>query len=257
MSGSIYMAATGALASEKRLQIISNNLANVNTAGFKKDCGRFRAFNLTAAAENQQLPVNGVRSDAPAFWMQFSSYTDFSSGELRKTGNPYDLALNGRGFFCVQSPDGIQYTRRGNFTISADEKLVTQEGWPVLGSSGEIQVKMKSPSDDMREFTISEDGYLTVDGSQIDRIRIIDFPKADGLEKVGHNYYRAANPYAHEETLENVSVHQGFIEHSNVDVIQAMTEMIEVLRGYESYNKIMRSMDDMNGRLINEVGKSA
>jgi flagellar basal-body rod protein FlgF len=257
MSGSIYMAATGALASEKRLQILSNNLANVNTAGFKKDRGRFHAFNLSEGAAAAQPPVTGGRSDAPNFWMQFSSFTDFSSGELKKTGNPYDLALNGKGFFCVQTPDGIQYTRRGDFTINADETLVTQDGWPVLGSSGEIQVKMKSPSNDMREFTVSEDGYLTVDGSQIDRIRVVDFPIADGLEKLGHNYYRATNPYASEEVLEDISVQQGFLENSNVNVIQAMTELIEVLRGYESYHKIMRSMDDMNARLINDVGRSA
>ncbi len=189
--------------------------------------------------------------------MQFSSYTDFSPGELKKTGNPLDLALTGRGFFCVQTPDGIQYTRRGDFTINSDEVLVTQDGWPVLGASGEIQLKIAKPSDQMREFSVSEDGFITVDGSQVDRLRIVDFTQSHALEKAGHNFYRGLNPNALEEVDEDFKVSQGFLELSNVNVVRMMTEMIEVLRGYESYQKMMRSVDDMNAKLINDVGRSA
>ena len=257
MSGSIYMAATGALASEKRLQILANNLANVNTVGFKKDRGRFRAFDLSEALNNRTQPVNWNRSQAPAYWMQYSSYTDFSSGEMKKTGNPFDLALTGRGFFCVQTPDGVRYTRRGDFTVDSDEVLVTQEGWPVLGQGGEIQIKLAKPSEEKREFSVSEDGFVTVDGSQVDRLRIVDFTNSSGLEKAGHNFYRAVNPNTLEDMDEDFRVSQGFLELSNVDVVRMMTEMIEVLRGYESYQKTMRSIDDMNAKLINDVGRSA
>ena len=257
MSGSIYMAATGALASEKRLQILANNLANVNTVGFKKDRGRFRAFDLSEALNNRTQPVNWNRSQAPAYWMQYSSYTDFSSGEMKKTGNPFDLALTGRGFFCVQTPDGVRYTRRGDFTVDSDEVLVTQEGWPVLGQGGEIQIKLAKPSEEKREFSVSEDGFVTVDGSQVDRIRLVDFTNSSGLEKAGHGFYRAVNPNALEDMDEDFRVSQGFLELSNVDVVRMMTEMIEVLRGYESYQKTMRSIDDMNAKLINDVGRSA
>jgi len=257
MSGSIYMAATGALAYEKRLQILSNNLANVNTVGFKKDRGRFRAFELSEAVIDKKLPASWDQSQAPALWMQFSSYTDFSSGEKKKTGNPFDLAINGRGFFCVETPDGVRYTRRGDFTVNADEILVTQEGWPVLGQGGEIQIKLAKPSDNIREFSVSEDGFVTVDGSQVDRLRIVDFTNASGLEKAGHNIYRAVNPRTLQNMDEDISVNQGFLELSNVDVVRMMTEMIEVLRGYESYQKTMRSIDEMNAKLINDVGRSA
>ena len=256
MSGSIYMAATGALASEKRLQILANNLANVNTVGFKKDRGRFRAFDLSEAFNNRTVPVQWSRSQAPAYWMQNSSYTDFSSGEMKKTGNLFDLALSGRGFFCVQTPDGVRYTRRGDFTVDADEVLVTQVGWPVLGQGGEIQIKLAKPSDDKREFSVSEDGFVTVDGSQVDRLRIVDFTDASAIQKAGHNFYHAVNPRTLEEMDEDFKINQGFLELSNVDVVRMMTEMIEVLRGYESYQKTMRSIDDMNARLINDVGKS-
>jgi flagellar basal-body rod protein FlgG len=251
------MAATGALASEKRLQILANNLANVNTVGFKKDRGRFRAFDLSEALNNRTQPVNWNRSQAPAYWMQYSSYTDFSSGEMKKTGNPFDLALTGRGFFCVQTPDGVRYTRRGDFTVDSDEVLVTQEGWPVLGQGGEIQIKLAKPSEEKREFSVSEDGFVTVDGSQVDRLRLVDFTNSSGLEKAGHNFYRAVNPSTLEDMDEDFRVSQGFLELSNVDVVRMMTEMIEVLRGYESYQKTMRSIDDMNAKLINDVGRSA
>jgi flagellar basal-body rod protein FlgF len=257
MSGSIYMAATGALAYEKRLQLLANNLANVDTAGFKKDRGRFREFNLSEAGADENIRFQSPQLRAPQYWMQYSTYTDFSAGALKKTGNPFDLALSGHGFFSVQTPDGIMYTRRGDFTLNADEVLVTQEGWPVLGRGGDIQIKLSKLSADKREFSISEDGTVTVDGSEVDRLRIVDFTQSHALEKAGNNYYRALKPRMLEELDENLEVSQGFLELSNVDTIRMMTEMIEVLRGYESYQKIMRSVDDMNAKLINDVGRSA
>ncbi len=256
MSGSIYMAATGAMAYERRLQVLSNNLANVNTAGFKKDNGRFQAFSLSETTPNNELTLFGNRSHAPAYWMQYSTYTDFSSGEMKKTGSPFDLAITGRGFFCIQTPDGVRYTRRGDFTVDKDEVLVTQEGYPVLGQGGEIQIKMAKPSEDKREFSVSEDGFVTVDGSQVDRLRIVDFTNSSGLEKAGHNFYRAVNPRALEDMDEDLQITQGFLELSNVNVIKMMTEMIEVVRGYESYQKTIRAIDDMNARMINEVGRT-
>ena len=242
MSGSIYMAATGALAYEKQLQLLSNNLANVNTAGFKKDRGRFREFELSETDNNRALPVQPGQPQATEYWMEYSTYTDFSAGALKKTSSPFDLALSGNGFFCVKTPDGVMYTRRGDFTVNADEVLVTQEGWPVLGKGGEIQIKLSKASDANREFSISEDGTVIVNGSEVERLRIVDFTQSHALEKAGHNYYRALKPRSLEELDED---------------LRMMTEMIEVLRGYESYQKMMRSVDDMNAKLINEVGRSA
>jgi flagellar basal-body rod protein FlgG len=97
---------------------------------------------------------------------------------------------------------------------------------------------------------------VTVDGSQVDRLRIVDFTNSSGLEKAGHDLYRAVNPRTLEEMDEDFKISQGFLEISNVEVVKMMTEMIEVLRGYESYQKMMRSMDDMNAKLINDVGSS-
>ena len=134
MSGSIYMAATGALAYEKQLQLLSNNLANVNTAGFKKDRGRFREFSLSAAADNRNLPLQPGGPQAHEYWMEYSTYTDFSAGALRKTGRPFDLALSGNGFFCVQTPDGVMYTRRGDFTADRLVRIPCKIGIMEVGS---------------------------------------------------------------------------------------------------------------------------
>jgi flagellar basal-body rod protein FlgG len=256
MNGSTYMSATGALAYENRLQLISNNLANVNSAGYKKDKSRFESFDLEALATGTTRSVNLNESQASEYWMEYTTYTDFSAGKIKKTGNPFDLALSGTGFFCVQTPDGIQYTRRGDFIVNADEVLVTQEGWPVLGKSGEIQLKLSKPDDNHREFSVSEDGFITLDGSQVDRLRIIHVTQSHALEKAGHNYFRALEPNALKNLDEDLNVSQGFLEMSNVDTVAMMTEMIEVLRGYETYQKMMRSEDEMNSRLINDVGRA-
>ena len=254
MDGSIYMSATGALAYEHRLQLLANNLANVNTVGFKKDCGRFEAYDLAQMSDADQQTLQSSGSQAPEYWMEYSTFTDFSAGKIKKTGNPFDMALAGTGFFCVQTPDGVQYTRRGDFTVNADEILVTQEGYPVLGKGGEIQLKLSKPDDSKREFSVSEDGFITVDGSQIDQLRIIDFTQSHVLEKAGHNYYRALKPNALQDLDEGLLVSQGFLEMSNVNTVGMMNEMIEVLRGYESYQKMMQSIDEMDARLINDVG---
>ena len=144
MSGEIYMAAAGALAYEKRLQIISNNLANANTVGFKQDFGTFRLLDPAELPDQSTANETELESfQADLFWNQFSVYTDHTSGGLKNTGNDFDLALTGKGFFCVQTPDGVHYTRKGDFTLNADGVLVTRNGWPVMGESGEITVDGK------------------------------------------------------------------------------------------------------------------
>jgi len=256
MSGAIYMAASGALAYEKRLQIISNNLANINTVGYKMDAGHFRMFDLEPsgdpAADNPDQPD---ASRADQFWIQFNMHTDFSNGGLKNTDNDFDLALVGDGFFCVQTPDGVQYTRKGDFTLNAEGVLVTQDGWPVLGDGGEIKINSQTSTLKHQKFAVDAEGNILVDGKEVGSLRIVDFPKPYRLEKVGDSLFKPATPAAGEHTAEEVNVSQRFLELSNVNAVKMMTEMIEVLRGYESYQKMIRSMDETNARAINEVGK--
>jgi flagellar basal-body rod protein FlgG len=251
MSGALYMAASGALIQQKRMEVLVNNLSNINTVGFKKDLGNFKLQRI-ADAEAEKPADSNLTNTSPltAASLHFETRTDFSPGHLKNTGNPFDLALEGKGFFCVQTPAGIRYTRNGNFTLDQEGILVTRAGLPVLGGGGEISI-------DGQNFSVATDGNISVDGAQIDRLKIVEFADSRLLKKVGNSLFASLNPDAIGEETETVKVNQGYVELSNVDVVRMMTEMIEVLRGYESYQKVIRTIDDANAKAINEVGNLA
>lgn len=258
MSGDIYMAAQGALAFEKRMEVLANNLANVNSAGYKRDEVSFQAYILSAEGQAQAVqPPYPESGQAAALWIEYGSYTDFTPGAMRMTGNRFDLALNGTGFFGVQAPEGVLYTRRGNFTLNADGTLVTQEGWPVLGDGGEIRVDGGGAGRKALEFSVAEDGTVSVNGNGAGRLRIENFANTAELLKTGNGYFKPASEASAPEPIENPSVAQGFLEMSNVEAVRAMTEMIEILRGYESYQRVIRSIDDLNAKSTNEIGRTA
>jgi flagellar basal-body rod protein FlgF len=257
VSGEIYMAAAAALAYEKRLEVVANNIANVNTAGFKRDDVAFQAY--LSSAEGAAAPVAPPYPNPQAgasFWVSYSSRTDFSPGPLQQTGNQLDLALNGKGFFTVESPNGTVYTRRGNFTLSPDGVLVTQEGWPVQGSSGELRLDAANGGPQGLDASVGEDGSVRVNGRDVGRLRIEDFSDPGRLTKIGDGYFTAGDAES-SAAPENVRVAQGFLEMSNVETVRAMTEMIEILRGYESYQRVIRSIDEINAKSINEVGRTS
>jgi len=257
MSGGIYMAASGALAYEKKLQIISNNLANANTVGYKMDRAQFNVIeqnNLPASLASNTPEMS--TSQAQSFWFQFNSYTDFTSGSLKNTGNDFDLALKGEGFFCIQKPEGVHYTRKGDFTLDAEGTLVTRNGHPVIGDSGEITVKYAEDPRKVKAFEVDLEGNVFVNGQQVGSLRIVKFSEPDKLMKMGDTLFKPAENSPAPQEAEDAKVSQGFVELSNVDVVKMMTEMIVVLRGYETYQKVMRSADEAYTKSINDVGQT-
>ncbi len=256
MSESIYTAASGAIVQQIRLEVLSNNLANINTVGFKEDRTVFRSYlpgslppeggspEVTLISGGQQAPLNNIQV---AFE---GTMTNFSPGHQKYTGNALDLALNGKGFFCVQTPEGTQYTRKGNFSLNKEGMLVTQEGLTVMGNGGEIKI-------DGQNIVVDAKGNITVDGKQTDTIKIVDFPKPYPLKKVGDTMFALMDPGVIENNAEEIKISQGFVELSNVVAIRVMTEMIEVLRAYESYQKVIKSVDDVTSKAINEVARLA
>jgi flagellar basal-body rod protein FlgG len=251
MYGAIYTAASGALAQERRLAVLANNISNINTAGFKKDIGFFKVLE-----ENEDALVNPIAKGNPPtqpnapLYLQYKTTTDFSPGPLKKTDNPFDLAQEGTGFFCVQTPEGIRYTRSGHFTLDPQGLLVTQDGYTVIGNGGEISI-------DGQSFAVDIQGNISVDGAQVDKLRVVEFTDSQVLEKVGDTLFATTDPDAIPESPELTKVRQGFLELSNVDPVRMMTEMIEVLRGYETYQKAIRALDDASAKSINEVGQVA
>ncbi len=250
------MAASGALAYEKRLQIISNNLANANTVGYKMDHGQFQSIDPADLPASSTLTGPEMNTSlAQSFWFEFNSYTDFTHGSLKNTANDFDLALIGKGFFCVQKPDGVHYTRKGDFTLNTDGVLVTRNGWPVMGDGGEITVNNKENPHQYKKFAVDEEGNVSADGKEIGSLRIVEFSEPYRLRKMGDTLFKPAENSPPAQEAQDFKVSQGFVELSNVDVVKMMTEMIEVLRGYESYQKVIRTSDEASARAINEVGK--
>ena len=247
MIGATYAAASGLINNQNQMAVLANNLSNINTVGFKEDRISFQVDPKNIDAKSRLLSKNGQQ-----YYLSLKPLTkiDFTSGNIKHTGNNLDVILEGNGFFCIQTLQGVQYTKAGNFTLNSDNVLVTQEGLPVLGRSGDITV-------DDRDFNIDDKGNIYVDGNQVDRLKIVDFPQPYPLKKAGNTLFALSDPGVDEQKAENVMVKQGFVELSNVDSISMMTEMIEVLRGAESYQKIIQYLGDASSKAINEVGRLA
>ena len=249
MSGAIYISAAGALNHQKKLEILANNIANVNTTGFKEDRTTFRIYDLKSLATDNSA-MSGIAKPEPFLPLPSGTQPVFSQGGMRQTDNTLDMAIEGEGFFSVQTPDGVRYTRNGSFNLDKDGVLVTKDGFPVLGDGGEIKI-----ADDDKIFTVDGEGSISVDDKQIGKLNIVDFSQPYALSKVGNTLFELKDKGTKEIPAERCQIQQGYIELSNVDVIKSMTEMIETFRGYESYQKVIKSVDDVNGKAINEIGR--
>lgn len=245
MSGTIYQAAAGAMIQQMRLEMISNNLANVNTAGYKEDTPVFRLNTAESLAE-EDTPAASLQPYAPPM----TARINFSPGPLIQTGNALDIAIVGKGFYEVQTPDGPRYTRNGNFTVNNEGLLSTTEGWPVMGQGGELTI-------DGSRIEVNDQGDVYVDGEQVGTLRVVDFPDANVLKKAGNSLF-ASQGNMPGQPLEEGQAHtaQGFVESSNVDAIKTMTEMIETIRVFESYQRIIRTADEATEKTVNEVGRN-
>ena len=255
MSQGLYPIVAGSLAQEHRLAVLTHNLANAATIGFKADVPRFE---VTFPPPPTSLPENPaaterIPSPAPLLagegYVSFTGVTaDLSPGALRSTGNPLDLALGGRGWFSVQTPRGTMYTRKGTFTLDSQGQLVTQEGWPVIGTRGPIAIEGK-------DVTVDPRGTVTVDGQEVDQLKIVAPPDADAFQKADSSLFALQPGKAPLESVTDAEVKQGFLELSNVNVIQGMTALIDVMRTYEAYQKVQQTFGETTARGVNDVGR--
>ncbi len=240
MNRGIYVALSGTLAQARRLDALTNNLANVNTPGFKKDKAVFQI-----AMPSAEQPAMGNIKDK-VFVETSGIATDFSPAPQNQTGNPLDVAISGDGFFEVMTPQGTRYTRDGSFSRSKSGELVTGSGHKVMGEGGPITIHGS-------DVKIDKDGSVMVDGAAVGRLKIVDVPKPYALKKEMENLY--VLPASVQPVSSNVELRQGYVEGSNVSVIREMTSMIDVSRSYESYIKMMQAMDEATGKVISEVGR--
>ncbi len=244
MNSGIYASVSGSLAAMRRLDVISNNLANVNTPGYKKDKMSFEG--LLAGAANPPAVPQGTTAD-PVMQKE-NIYIDFAGGPTSQSGNPLDLALDGDGFFAVTTPEGTSYTRQGNFRTSADGTLVTVDGYPVQGAGGSA-IRIQGS-----RVEIDAKGGVIVDGAQVGAISVVDFEKPYALTKVGSALFVPADPQAASQ-VGKALVQQGHIEGSNVESISEMVQMIETNRYFEACSKVIKGFDDMAAKAANDIGR--
>lgn len=256
-----YTGASGMNAQQNRLDAISNNLANVDTAGYKRDITVSKSFpELLIRRTNADGVINvsvGSVDMAPVIGKlglgveTNENYTDFTQGSFKITNGKTDAALNGKGFYVIETPNGERYTRNGNFLVGKEGILETKDGYPVLGENGYIRV-----TDD--RFNINEDGMITRedDSSFVDRFKIVRFDNERYLKKMGESLYSSneiTGPAHIAEGSERPAFLQGYSETSNVNVVNEMVQMIEVNRAYEANQKTITSEDSMMSTLWQKV----
>ena len=244
----MYISAEGAAAQAQRLEVIANNLANVDTAGFKQDVAMFQARFAEAIQQGQAEPGDGSISDLGGGVKLIDVETDHATGQLKRTGNDLDLAINGDGFFHIRGDDGQQYlTRAGNFALDAQGRLVTQNGHrSVLDQTGnEIVLSAEQP------WSISPDGFIAQAGA-LYALGMSQPESLSELTKVGNNLFQphgAVRPLA----LAERNVRQGYLEMSGANPVRQMMAMIETTRAFEANTRMIQNQDTMLGALISRV----
>ena len=205
------------------MNVTANNLANIDTPGFKQDVPIFEGFLVKATK------------------------TYFAQGNLEFTGEKFNLALNGPGFFQVETPAGVRYTRNGTFCLSTDGRLQTLEGHAVVGA-GVIPAEAT-------ELIVQEDGTILVDGAQTGRLELVEFDNPQSLVKEGFNNFAINDPGSAPIAAEETTVSQGFLEQSNVDAVKESVNLIDTVRTYEAFQKVILSFEEADQKSINDVGR--
>ena len=252
----LYTAYTGMINQQKRLDTVTNNLANASTTGFKREGLTSKSFDqmLTVKLNDLSVPYLNEGIGKMSLGVKIGeNYTDYTQGSLKETGNTYDLALAGNGFFTISYTDkkgntSEKYTRDGEFTMDSEGYLRTLEGDYVQGEGGNIMIPVETS-----EVSIRDNGDIYADGEYVDSLRIVDFEDYNNIEKFGENLYNVVDGAT--ETESTAAVKQGYLEMSNINVVKEMVEMITISRAYESNQKLIQTEDDMLDKSVNQVGK--
>ncbi|MBF0442383.1 MAG: flagellar hook-basal body protein [Oligoflexales bacterium] len=258
MLKNIYTPLSGAIAQERAMDIIANNLANLNTVGFKGDNVTFTLL--------EPEPYRNYKSPIPPanYKVDFGELTPFHGNDMAYVGiagmerdnqqgpalithNPLDLMIEGEGYFAVQTDQGRRFTRAGNLSLNSEGALVTASGHPILGEKGVVYLRSK-------QFEVNTKGEIYQDNQLVDRIRMYSFANEDAVERVGNNYLYFGGSDKDLVSVANPAIRQGFLEGSNVNAIKNLTAMIIAHRSYEAYQKAVSNYDKMMDKSSNTIG---
>ena len=253
----LYTAYTGMLNEQNRMDIMTNNLANASTVGYKKESSTSQSFDdvLTVKIKDQSVGMRNVQKIGiknPGVKIG-ENYTDYSQGSFRITGNTYDLALSGEGFFAIEFTNkagetDTKYTRAGQFTLNKDGYLVTEEGDYVLDTQNR-RIRLNT----LIDSSITDDGTIYQNDQAVAKIQVTDFADYDYLEKYGETYYQ---PIQGAQTIaSNAQVKSGYLEMANVQIVSEMVNLISITRAYESNQKVVQTIDDTLDVAVNQIGR--
>lgn len=246
----LYTAATGMMVQRNKMDVVTNNIVNAETSGYKRDTlvtSTFTDVILNRINDPSVSVIGGTPIGGYNYGTRVDEqFTDYTQGSLENTERSTDLAISGDGLFVVDSDVGERYTRSGNFAVDGEGYLVTESGNYVLGKNGRIQVGTT-------DFAVDGNGTISVDEKEIDTLRLVTFDDLSVLRKQGDNlYYAYGNAQPVDAT--NATVKQGMQENSNVDIASEMVDMITLYRKYEANQKVVSMTDQSLGLAVN-LGK--
>jgi len=244
MENTIYIALSSQMALRRQLETVANNMANMSTPGYQAERIMFREY-LQPIGQGESI----------SFVQDYASYRDASTGPINYTGADLDVAITGKGYFAVETPDGIRYTRAGSFTIDSQQRLVTNQGYPVQAASGG-PIVFPSNAD---EIMIAEDGTISVRGqdskasNRVGRLGVVEFENESQLRRGGSGLFETE---AEPTQSSDVRLQQGALEQSNVQGVREMTDMMAVLRTYQSMQKALDGESERRRSAIQQLSKT-
>lgn len=251
MDSGTYAAASNGIAQIHKLDLVSNNLANVNTPGFKRQILIYEPQEFQNTLAEAQNLDEGAAQDIirTAGVVALKTQTDFSPGPIKNTGNVFDVALrNAKDFFVVATPNGVEYTRAGNFTLNANGEMVTQDGFVVQGDGGPITVNGAGA-------TISPAGIVRTNAGEVGRLQVVRFDDTTGLERTSAARFALQDGGAAPATVEADLVPQA-LEMSNVSAITGVLGIISANRAFQAYAKSAETIDSINQAAISQIGRA-
>lgn len=275
----LWVPLSGAIAQQKQVETIANNVANVNTPGFKRDQVVFKEYlaALEKGGDQQGVDLPQKEWKPEDFYRSYNSedsfvkvdgsYTNHEQGQLAQTGNYFDNALSGPGFYEVLTPNGVRFSRNGAFSISNEGKLVNNQGFlvlskdapPIATADGTLNLASSPESRAINigtgRFSVSLEGEVFNGQNKIADLALTEFNDIHALKKEGNNLFINPDQKNMKVGESKTSVHQGFVEQSNVNAVSEMSNLINANRNFESIQRVIKTYDTMSAKAVNEISK--